>query len=716
MQADKSGSGSALIYLRNDSNTPLTVVLSAGQVPIGETVPSYAQIYFGAENETGPGEPEYRLVIPAETTTKIKALVTRAWGTAQSINELLNGSARIGQLVVLPSSINVGLLEPLPDKPELNVTDGKPARIVLKNDDPIPHQLSYRLVVNGRQVAGNQFQVGPLRSSVLEFVPTMTTQWNVWPSVLERLREIFKPQVDQGSVLYLYQVQSAGVEYSSPAKIIPLNTTFNYFSTEWRETLNYVLIIFILVLGGVASLTFGHSLPNLLERLNIIEQLNELARVTSNLSSNIESRLGVLIRLERSRLSQLLKSRTTISPDFETTLAQCKTRVAKLESRVELVQQLDVVIGRLYQSARDGAPSSRVDDIDQSLQQTCETLKKDDPADQDLQDARKAIATGLANLDAINRPNSDFGKALFQKVQDMTSSLPATGTNATFDRIVKAVPSPGAILKGVPTASAEVVPASYTTVDAAIRKMQILRDYAVFAEGTTNPDTQARLKSSEPQLVQYLGVESWEALQVARLLLREMKDDLYPERLREALNASPIGASIDMEPKTAYEEEPLQFAVCFTNQFIDTSSAREEWVCNWNFGDGLQAEGWVVSHYFLLSESSVFRHRKEQIFKITASFQDAAGKQVTQTGKTDPILVSKEIKVQRSRLRDWLGERTVAEVARLSVALLVAVCALVAGVKDQLTKLDLLPGLIAIFAAGYGVDVLKNLINSNKNS
>jgi hypothetical protein len=195
-----------------------------------------------------------------------------------------------------------------------------------------------------------------------------------------------------------------------------------------------------------------------------------------------------------------------------------------------------------------------------------------------------------------------------------------------------------------------------------------------------------------------------------------MKDDLYPERLREALTGDSVGASTEMEPATAYEEEPLEFRICFANHLINTSSARQEWVCMWAFGDGLQAQGWLVSHYFLLPKRPLFRRRQPHTFEITASFQDEAGKQVTKPGKDDPLLLKKKIKVEPSRLRDWIGERTLAEAARLSVALLVAVFALVAGVKDQLAKLDVLPGLIAVFVAGYGVDVLKNLINSNKGS
>src|SRR5450755_4625300 len=119
------------------------------------------------------------------------------------------------------------------------------------------------------------------------------------------MQEVFKSPVTGAGTLFLYQKLGSSVDYSTPIQIIPVSTSFAYFSPQWRATLNYLLIIFILILGGVASLTFGHSLPNLLERLNIVEQLNELARITANLSSNIDSRLGVLVRLERSRLSEL---------------------------------------------------------------------------------------------------------------------------------------------------------------------------------------------------------------------------------------------------------------------------------------------------------------------------------------------------------------------------------------------------------------------------
>ena len=391
-----SGSGTTLLNLHNDSTAPVSVILSAGPVTSGGTSNTDGvQVLFGAENGTGPGESEYRFTLNAASTTKIKATVTGAWSSFPLKFDLLNGAVPIGKLLILPSPINVSLVEPADGNLVLNLVDGTRARIIVKNDDAVPYALAFRLIVDGQQLADNEFQILPQRTSVLEFVPTTTIAWKVWPRILEGMQEIFKSPATKTGTLFLYEKQGATIDYSSPIANISLSTSFAYFSPEWRATLNYVLIVFILILGGVASLTFGHSLPNLLERLNIVEQLNELARVTSNLSSNIDSRLGVLVRLERSRLSELLKSRTTISPDFETTLTQCKTGVAMLTSRVGFLQQLDVITGRLHQLAHDGAPPSRIEDVTQSLGQACEILEKNNPADTDLQGVQKSIAGAL---------------------------------------------------------------------------------------------------------------------------------------------------------------------------------------------------------------------------------------------------------------------------------------------------------------------------------
>src|SRR5262249_51096115 len=156
--------------------------------------------------------------------------------------------------------------------------------------------------------------------------------------------------------------------------------------------------------------------------------------------------------------------------------------------------------------------------------------------------------------------------------------------------------------------------------------------YVEFADGTSDPQVKGRLLERESRLTSYLNVQSWKALCDAKLLLQEMKQDLYPERLKEALTANPVEARINMEPAVAYEEEPLEFSVRFSNDAITSARARDEWACSWTFGDKLHSKGWLVAHYFLLPKRGPFRVREPKLFDIAASFEDASGKQVTDPG------------------------------------------------------------------------------------
>jgi len=55
-------------------------------------------------------------------------------------------------------------------------------------------------------------------------------------------------------------------------------------------------------------------------------------------------------------------------------------------------------------------------------------------------------------------------------------------------------------------------------------------------------------------------------------------------------------------------------------------------------------------------------------------------------------------------------ERLRAEIMKLGIALFVALVALIGGAQDQLAKLDVLQGLLAVFVMGFGSNVVKDLI------
>src|SRR5215472_15221471 len=57
--------------------------------------------------------------------------------------------------------------------------------------------------------------------------------------------------------------------------------------------------------------------------------------------------------------------------------------------------------------------------------------------------------------------------------------------------------------------------------------------------------------------------------------------------------------------------------------------------------------------------------------------------------------------------------RTVGEAAslfRFSITFFIALAGLLAGAQDQLAKLDVVPGIIAVFLLGFGAYSIKNLL------
>jgi len=434
--------------------------------------------------------------------------------------------------------------------------------------------------------------------------------------------------------------------------------------------------------------------------------LLELAARTADLSTRIDSRLAVLVRLERSRLTNLLKSRSVVLPDFATVAAQCRTGIARLASKVAVLEQMDLVLGRLGKKLALGVPPSQVDEINTSLQDVTVLIGKGEVTDAEIQAAAGAVAIAAAQVDKLSQPNDEFGRDLAERIHALIQDLDQTvATSPTYQGLLAAVPGPNRILRAVAPNVQLIGPDKYVEVDSAVHKMTLIREYVLLTDGTSNADLHSRLQERTDRLIQFVQTQSWEGLRCARLLLREMKDDVYPERLLELLKV-PTEVFIEMDPPIAYERAPLEFAVRFRKPVFDTAAARDELSVEWDFGDGLTGKGWVVSHYFQFK-------KKQDTYEVQARIYYSTGDVKTETQREPIDLVPRTVKVIRSELGGRVGERTLAEALKLFAALLIAVFGLVSGAQDQISKLDILPGLVAVFLVGFSADSIKRLLTTN---
>lgn len=697
-----TGTGSAVINLRS------TASLSGSLTGLANTAAEpRPQLAFKSAANADP-QSVYPLTTNPTTITTVVATVSGVKQPGSFDADLAFDGNNFGKLKIIHLPFAVTIDGPDPNKAELTLVDGEPTGLTLKNDDPVAYPVIWRLYVGGEEICGDQVTLPAKGMGLIQCNPSV-------PFTLARIQDLFKVESTEGHSLLLYPVlpgTNASFDKSSPWKIIPVKASLSHFGASAQNFWGYVGIVAVLILGGLASLLLSQALPNRLRRLNIKERLMNTARTTANLTSGVGSKLQVLLRLERSRIFDMLESRNTFSPDFAGIATRCNNDTTKLESRVALAQQLDVVLERLEQKLTLGPPPSQIAAIEALIDDAKVLLAKTEPTDKDLEAAQTAITDAARRVDLLNEPDETFGQALAKRVADAQSDITNNFANdQVFTQLNTALPGPYRALQHVPDNTLTIPPAQCAELDMAVEKLLLMKEYVLLYEGTQDQAMLQRLDQNKGRLLGYLQLQSWPAMRSARLLMRQMKDDVYPERLRQALVAK--SAIIEMKPALAYDRAPLEFCVCFNSDALEKAAAREAWTCQWSFGDNLSENGWSASHYFLLPRRTGFQIPVATDFVIRASFLDDSGNVLNDPATNQPVTIEKTVNVRPSQQQWLFGDRARTELLKLIAALFIAVFALVSGAREQLLKLDILPGIIAVFTIGFGADTVKNLLTKS---
>lgn len=692
-----NGTGDATLYFRNETSKPVSLALiGAVKTPLNSPV----RIEFSADSKSIPTA-IYEGTVPPKVMIPVRLLVENVWDDGEFDIEIANhyGTEPSGKIHArrFPVSIKLDGI----DRLKLGLVDGDPGRVSLRNDDAVPYPVSWKLI-NGEDVCGGDTVLKSKASTLLECTPHLGPRFT-------RLLNLLKQDTSRDGYRLVLLPRSdpskAGEAAVHPIKTFSAEASLDFFAPFTRAASSYAFLILLLTAGGLSSLMLSYLLPNKLLRLDLKDKLIQLAARTADLSTRIESRLAVLVRLERSRLMDLLWSRNVLSPDFATIAAQCSIGIERLSSKVAVLEQMDVVLGRL-QRKLGHVPPTQVDEINASLKDAGVLLGKGEVSETDIQAAGTKVKDSSLLVDALGEPNDTFGRTLADMVSQLLRDLDTNAAaSATYLAMLARLPGPNSVLRRLNPADQLVSPGKYVEVDFALQKMYIIRAYVQMQDGVADADVKARLSARQETLIKHLQTASWDALNSARLLLREMEDDVYPERLLEILR-NPGGASIEMDPSYAYERSPLDFYVFFHKSAFNTSAAREEISVHWDFGDGLKEKGWTVSHYFQLKS-------KLDMYKVQAQFNDQNGEVLTDSDGT-PITLVREVKINRSALGHKVGERTRTELLKLGATLLIAVFGLVSGAQEQIAKLDILPGMVAIFLLGFSADSIKRLLTTTK--
>jgi len=240
-----------------------------------------------------------------------------------------------------------------------------------------------------------------------------------------------------------------------------------------------------------------------------------------------------------------------------------------------------------------------------------------------------------------------------------------------------------------------IQPEHYHWLSSSIERLSVLRHYIKIWD--EYEDRRERMEKREEEFIKNLRNRTWYALNLTRQFRKEFEEDVYVEDILKALNESDF--TIEITPSSMpRQNQPVFLKVQFKDRNLNACSARKVFTCEWDFGYIGKENGWKISHYF--------RRQSEAEFNVT--FYDHNGKPVKlKDGKTS--YHKKDLEIQEGT-KKFTDGRTKIEIIKFFVAFLLALIALYAGAKEQLLKLDVLPGLIAVLGIGFGADTIKNLI------
>ena len=656
----------------------------------------------------------------------LKVDVSNFLEAGEATANLVDGNGAIlGQLTAVRTQFPFGvkLDTANPEKPELSLTRGQKPTITLRNDDAFSYPVRYQLSIDGVPTAEGRLELPPSGTQSFNF--DAPGEWFSGP-----LRGIFKSDERSGRLALSYDGANLSQKSFLPAKSIPVNFHLNYWSGWVPETVGTLILLLVLALGGVTSLLVSCGIPNKLRQVQMREKVHSLERRIRSISPSVDSRLRVLLRLERKKLNDLLRTKRIWGrqmltdplllipewalPDFADTLAAAAAGITKLETRVDLAEQLDRLRHDLEGEVNE-LPPTIIDQVNSNLQETADRARKPQLTAEEITLA-KSLLDKAEKLMKDWAQDSTFATAISSRLKRGRTLL-GVGSNdpnrleesEVCKRFKLGMPNTFQLLNDDSLLDpAKILTDDYEYLDTATTKLELAAEYIRFFQGLT-ASRQAELDPREKLLRDALAKDSWQSLKCAHTYVREVRSGIYPEDLRAELltingNNGDGKVSIELDQQPVTQAEPLELYVQFHNRFLRCVPALDEWTPFWTFKNNapdapeLHEKWWTVWHYF--------DHPGNHEIKVY--FEGADGKSISdETGAK--LCVSKTVEVLPQPQSDT-REKLRAEIMKLGIALFVALIALLGGAQEQLAKLNVVQGLLAVFVMGFGANVVKDLI------
>ena len=509
---------------------------------------------------------------------------------------------------------------------------------------------------------------------------------------------------------------------------LPIEIQFEPGSLSLLGSLLYVAGL--LLAGALLSMFLRVSVPNIKRRSVLKDKLADAGKVISTISTEVDSNLRVLLRVERRALDELRTAVWSFGPGYADYANRVEQGLPALNQRIDAVRKLDAALIRKKAQAAQSAAPTRLEQIEEMLSAASETLKQDQLSDEDwvfvsqrLEGAQKLLREPTqTEKEAFEAMLSGRWKAIREHFADEHGALKIP---ETLKGMEDCFPDPS-LLPGEndKDGSQWLNSVGVVRADLQLSALMLVWDFQFLAP-TVEP-LHEQWVQAKITLNRLLSTPAIDNLREAKRLLRQLAEGISEQDIAKALQTG--GATLSMDPSIARPDRTIRFSVRFRQPSLNNSAARQLVSCRWIFADSyvpripwikrviavvrqwisrkpanskttedilLPEDGWYVHHYFekYVVESAV-----------SVNFYNSLAEPIPLASSDNwPTMVV------RPRL-DWRGkenwQRFSLEVTQLGAALLVPLATLASttisgGSSGHWWEL---------VAIGFGSDTIKSIL------
>lgn len=703
-----TNTASVNIRLINKSTKPITKIsLSAGPfVNKSSGKDIGARATFAGPTDAA-AKPIYELAsLAPQAIHTVKVDIVGLWEAGESVAPLENHGNKIGELKGVkytpPFAVKVsGAAAPSgsPENVEIQFEQGHTSQVTLKNEDAMTYPVHWDLTIGDKTVSSDQ-PVVILPKSTVRIKIDPPEEW------FSNLSGLLKDEVKDGT-LTLSLRPPLSVDYPLlPQQSLPIKARLRNVSQTTQSFLALGFVLLALVAGAVCSLLLRDLMPNRLQRIRLEGNLDDIASSLQDLDRLRDSSLTVPVSVERNRLLKNLKAPIFFSPEIAAVFAECKEGIDTLNKRIAVLEELAKAWELLYEKQQTVAPSLILTARDQ-IREAASLLRRSQPREKNLEEPKARLVAARQILESKG-PNTVLRKELADRVKKLQATFShEVLIKNTFARFQTRLNALVHVLDVSYEDENNIQPDDYYKLDLQTNLLQLIADYHFLSDAAaSDPELQKKQNEGYQSFLEYLDMQDFEGFRKASIIVNEMRQNIFTGSLQEALQADPPQISIQLDDGGVRANQPIQLSAWFTNPTqLNKAAAREKINCVWEFthGEGftsadLKGRGWVIWHYFPAA----------RVCTAKASFVDEDTRQpIMRNGEA--VTIEQTIDVL-PEISGRFGERSKIEATTFVIALGVALLGLVAGAREQLMKLDVTAGFVAVFLIGFSADTIKNLL------